>query len=339
MKKQYTYDRHDEPAVISKALSDLLLSREKPAELMALYWFYYYTAKWQDTNQAKATNGYVATALKWSIGRVIRTGRELEELGLIRKMTSRDPDTNKINGHYVRVCFRWSEYKNPTVWETHSVENLYINASKTNNKNKKGFDPLELPDNLSRDDKVRAAWAEFIQHRKEKKCPITPLSWKKLIREMSEQEPEVVCAAIDKAIANGWRGLFFNTPASETREERRTVCKPAATPNGNRLLQFLKCTDNYASGLVADSLADEVDKAYKLFSRVRNPDRPDQGPMDHFNQRSFFAAWMEWLQERQERFPIRSWRDLSVGGYRWREFIKDLERKTGYYFKTGRRRE
>ena len=70
MKAQY--NQNDEPIVMSKPLLDLLLRQKSPAELIALYSFYYYTAKWQKTNQPKATTEYVQKALNWS-DRKVRT--------------------------------------------------------------------------------------------------------------------------------------------------------------------------------------------------------------------------------------------------------------------------
>jgi len=340
MKKAYTYDKQEEPAVISKALSDLLLAQERPAELMALYWFYYYTAKWQDTNQAYATNGYVAEALKWSVGRVIRIGRELEQLGLIKKIASRDLTTNQISGHYVKVLFRWHQGDKATVSISHSVEKVYTNTLKTNNKTLKAkkFDPEDLPLNLSRHKKVAKAWSDFVQHRKEKKCPLTPLSWKKTINHLIEHDKDEICAAIDKAIANGWRGLFFNVNKPRHKIER-DADTPALTAEGKMLLQFFIACGQEASGGISDIIAKGVKHEYMKLNKIRNPDRRDKGPMDQFNRRSFFRTWMEWLREHQQRFPIRSWRDTQVGSYRWREFLKDLERVTGYNLKTGRRVE
>ena len=56
-----SYDIQDEPIVIHKSIIDKFLKKDKPGDLIALYLFYYYTAKWQKTNQPKATTGYSAT--------------------------------------------------------------------------------------------------------------------------------------------------------------------------------------------------------------------------------------------------------------------------------------
>ena len=60
-----TYPIEEEPIVLSKPLLDIFLAEPNPANLIGLYCFYYYTAKWQGTNQPKATIIYTAKGMKW----------------------------------------------------------------------------------------------------------------------------------------------------------------------------------------------------------------------------------------------------------------------------------
>ena len=126
------YDLHQEPIVLSKHLIDILLAQENPADCIGLYTFYYYTAKWQKTNQPKATTDYTAKGLQWSPSRVRKTKNILRELKLIEDITSKK--NNVITGHYIKVNFIWSRYNSHpndftqcgnsqsvdflTVWET-----------------------------------------------------------------------------------------------------------------------------------------------------------------------------------------------------------------------------
>lgn len=102
------YNRQEEPLVISKSVMDLFLKQTHPSDVISLYCFYYYTAKWQATNQPKATTSYVAKGLKWSEDRVRRIKKILNEIRLIEDLTSRD-ESGKINGHYILVKFIWSQ--------------------------------------------------------------------------------------------------------------------------------------------------------------------------------------------------------------------------------------
>ena len=70
----------DNIIILSKQTLDLFLEQDKPSDLIALYCFYYYTAKWQRTNQPKCTTGFTANGLKWTRDRVIKIKKQLIEL-------------------------------------------------------------------------------------------------------------------------------------------------------------------------------------------------------------------------------------------------------------------
>ena len=118
------YDTTQEPLVLSKSVIDLLLKCDKPADCIALYTFYYYTAKWQQTNTAKATQNYVMVALKWGEDRQANAKKELIDNGLIENITRRDYQ-GKIEGHYVKVNFVWGKDKTQ---ETTSVLSLGVDS-------------------------------------------------------------------------------------------------------------------------------------------------------------------------------------------------------------------
>ena len=88
----------NELIIITKQTFDAFLRSDFPADLIALYNFYYYTAKWQDTNQPKCTTGYTAEGLKWSEAKVRRAKKELMRLGLVEDVQQ------KVNGK-VTGCF------------------------------------------------------------------------------------------------------------------------------------------------------------------------------------------------------------------------------------------
>jgi len=146
MAKQY--DKSNEPIVISKSLLDIFFNIKSnqyaniknPADAIALYIFYYYTAKWQKTNNAKATTSYTAKGLEWSEDRVRKNKKILISLDLIEDIISKDKNTNKITGHYIYVKFLWSSTKihpprNPESGNTYPMENLEGNALSDNNRN------------------------------------------------------------------------------------------------------------------------------------------------------------------------------------------------------------
>lgn len=150
--------------ILTKQTLDIFLRQENPSELIALYTFYYYTAKWQQTNRPKCTTGYVAKALHWGIKKTQKIKKQLLEFGLIEDAKAVDPLTKRVLGHYIKMnyifkketleknqkCANYStqsfyaqmESLNPSILAkdstqsfSHRVEKRVTNALSTNNKN------------------------------------------------------------------------------------------------------------------------------------------------------------------------------------------------------------
>lgn len=64
-----------------------------------------------------------------------------------------------------------------------------------------------IPLTLSTDD-FRAAWGDWLQHRREKKKPVTPMSEKHSLKELSEMGEARAIAAIRHSIGKGYTGIF-----------------------------------------------------------------------------------------------------------------------------------
>ena len=58
-------DIADDLLILNKLTIDKLYQLDNAADCVALYMFYYKTAKWQPTNQIKANDEYVKKCLKW----------------------------------------------------------------------------------------------------------------------------------------------------------------------------------------------------------------------------------------------------------------------------------
>lgn len=102
--KKVIYSINDEPLIISKALMDLFLKEKNHSNLLALYSYYYYTAKWQKTDQPKATTEYIANKLGWCIARVIKTKKKLTKFGLVEDVIKKD-SYGRIIGYYIKLNF------------------------------------------------------------------------------------------------------------------------------------------------------------------------------------------------------------------------------------------
>jgi hypothetical protein len=138
------YATNDEPIVLSKALLDLLLEQENPSELISLYTFYYYTAKWQRTDKPKVTTHYTMKGLGIGYDRLHRAQQVLVTLGLIEKF-SRKGNDGKITGWYIRVNFIWrrdSLSKKFVLDEPKELETSAIPKNVNGNKNQFGVSPV-----------------------------------------------------------------------------------------------------------------------------------------------------------------------------------------------------
>lgn len=58
------------------------------------------------------------------------------------------------------------------------------------------------------DEDLRNIWAEWEQHRKEKKQKLTPMSVKKQLKFLHGRSSKEIIEIIEQSIRNGWTGLF-----------------------------------------------------------------------------------------------------------------------------------
>src|SRR5215475_8464946 len=90
---------------ISKQTLDKLLRHNNSADMIALYVFLNDVGLWQRTNKPRATVGYIAKGLHWGVDKVRRIKGLLVQRGMIENLRSIDPESKKITGWYVRVCY------------------------------------------------------------------------------------------------------------------------------------------------------------------------------------------------------------------------------------------
>lgn len=124
-------DIANELLIINKVTIERILKFENPADCLALYVFYYSTAKWQKTNIVKATDKYVQEKLGWGLIRVRKTKEILTQNGLIEIVQRRTQ--GKIQGWYIKVAYMVSEQK--------IEENKVQIIETTNNENQMCSEP------------------------------------------------------------------------------------------------------------------------------------------------------------------------------------------------------
>jgi hypothetical protein len=74
------------------------------------------------------------------------------------------------------------------------------------------FDPSSLP--LPHGHGLARAWAEFAQHRREIKAPLTPTAAKRIIDDLAAVNEAAAVEALRKSVKHGWRGVFIDAPAT-----------------------------------------------------------------------------------------------------------------------------
>ena len=100
----------DSLVIMTKSTIDAFLATDCFSELVGLYSFYYYTAKWQKTNQPKCTTDYVAKGIGWNVAKVRKYKQKLIDLGLIEDVVAKD-DKGKVAGHYIKLKYVVSSQK------------------------------------------------------------------------------------------------------------------------------------------------------------------------------------------------------------------------------------
>jgi hypothetical protein len=135
--------------VLTKATMDRFLKEDNPSNLISLYMFYYYTAKWQKTNQPKATIAYASKALRYSAVTIRKYKKRLSEMGLIEDICKKNKD-GRVAGWYIKLNYILKEStlkenvrvvkenhpsEKPQCGADHTVENLDPNALSNNSLN------------------------------------------------------------------------------------------------------------------------------------------------------------------------------------------------------------
>ena len=116
-------DIADDLLILNKTTIDTLMELDNCADCIALYVFYYKTAKWQKTNQVKASDEYVKKCLKWGRDKIAKTKSTLKENGLIEIVQTRKD--NKISGWYIKVGYLVNKKK---------IEDCKVRVNNTQNQ-------------------------------------------------------------------------------------------------------------------------------------------------------------------------------------------------------------
>ena len=128
-------DIADDLLILNKMTVDTLFKLDNCADCIALYVFYYKTAKWQKTNTIKANDLYVKKSLKWGIDKIKRTKAILKEHGLINIVQRRK--NGKIEGWYIEVAYLVTQKK---------IDDIKIKVEDANNTQKQQVEEPTIPE-------------------------------------------------------------------------------------------------------------------------------------------------------------------------------------------------
>jgi len=74
------------------------------------------------------------------------------------------------------------------------------------------FDPASI--SLPHGPGLARAWAEFAQHRREIRAPLTPTAAKRIVDDLASVNEAAAVEALRKSVKHGWRGVFIDAPAT-----------------------------------------------------------------------------------------------------------------------------
>lgn len=233
-------DIADDLLILNKITVDRLFQLENCADCIALYVFYYKTAKWQKTDTVKANDQYVKKSLKWGISKIQKTKQTLKEHGLI-DIVQRRKD-GKIEGWFIKVSYLVNERKadeikikvqNINNTQNEQVENCTSGNEETNalkekikclekelemlkdnkkerkpKKHTKSYD--EQIAEYTQNEELQNALKAFVQMRSFIKKPMTEYALKLMLKKLDElgNNDTTKIAILNQSITHNWQGIF-----------------------------------------------------------------------------------------------------------------------------------
>lgn len=231
-------DIADDLLILNKITVDRLFQLENCADCIALYVFYYKTAKWQKTNTVKANDQYVKKSLKWGISKIQKTKQTLKEHGLI-DIVQRRKD-GKIEGWFIKVSYLVNERKadeikikvqNINNTKNEQVENCTSGNEETNalkekikclenelkmlkvNKKERKSKSKSYDEQIAeytQNEDLQNALKAFLQMRSFIKKPMTEYALKLMLNKLDElgNDDTTKIAILNQSITHNWQGIF-----------------------------------------------------------------------------------------------------------------------------------
>ena len=219
-------DIADDLVILNKNTIDTLYRLDNCADCIALYVFYYKTAKWQNTNQIKANDVYVGKCLNWGSKKIRETKKTLKEKGLIDIIQKRE--NGKISGWYVRISYVVSiknnedikiivdsnnAQKQQVVASTSSFEETnalkeYIKCLKKEIEILKGQKENITKEKYFDNEEVNNIFLEFLEVRKKLKAVNSERAINTLINKLNKYSDDIKFKMIERSVVSSWKDVY-----------------------------------------------------------------------------------------------------------------------------------
>ena len=230
-------DIADDLLILNKATIDTLFDLDNCSDCIALYVFYYKTAKWQKTNIIKANDEYIKKSLKWGAKKILTTKQALKESGLI-DIVQRRKD-GKIEGWYIKISYIVKQKKIEDIKIT--VEDIDLSNNSQNqqvDKATSGFQETnalkeyikclkkeiemlkkerkketnydKIINSMVEDEEVKNSIYEFIKMRKLIKKPMTDRALTMLINKLEKlsSDKDIQIKILERSILKNWTDIY-----------------------------------------------------------------------------------------------------------------------------------
>ena len=230
-------DIADDLLILNKATIDTLFDLDNCSDCIALYVFYYKTAKWQKTNIIKANDEYIKKSLKWGTKKILTTKQALKEAGLI-DIVQRRKD-GKIEGWYIKISYIVKQKKIEDIkitvedidlsnnsqnqqvdkatsgfQETNALKEYIkclkkeIEMLKKESKKETSYD--KIINSMIEDEEIKNSIYEFIEMRNLIKKPMTDRALTMLINKLKKlsSDKDIQIKILEKSILKNWTDIY-----------------------------------------------------------------------------------------------------------------------------------
>lgn len=230
-------DIADDLLILNKATIDTLFDLDNCSDCIALYVFYYKTAKWQKTNIIKANDEYIKKSLKWGTKKILTTKQALKEAGLIDIVQRRK--NGKIEGWYIKISYIVKQKKIEDIKIT--VEDIDLSNNSQNqqvDKATSGFQETnalkeyikclkkeiemlkeerkketnydKIINSMVEDEEIKNSIYEFIKMRNLIKKPMTDKALTMLINKLEKlsSDKNIQIKILEKSILKNWTDIY-----------------------------------------------------------------------------------------------------------------------------------